>query len=294
MNFDVLQYFSCVAQEENVTKAAKELHISQPALSGIIASIEKELDTKLFLRRGHKITLTPAGKVYLDYAEKIFAIYQEGIKKFRDKENPKGILRINIGSNSDSSIMILSEFHHRYPDIRLQVYSQQFSIDGDKNYKIDFRIIPRTEVGGMMYTKIATGSQLYAVMREDHPLAKNKIFDLRNLENERFVFAIEEEGNLEPVYQYCLNGGLKPDITFYYDSMQYQMETVLHTGAIAITYNTFKGFRKGMGGIVSIPVNYKGNISDEIVLAWNPDNPNPLVPIFIECAKEVWRKRRNN
>ena len=64
MNSENLKYFVCVADRENVTKAAKEMYISQPTLSGIIASIEKEAGARLFERNGQKIQLTEDGKIF--------------------------------------------------------------------------------------------------------------------------------------------------------------------------------------------------------------------------------------
>lgn len=61
MNSENLKYFVCVADRENVTKAAKEMYISQPTLSGIIASIEKE-QGHAYLRERSKIQLTEERK----------------------------------------------------------------------------------------------------------------------------------------------------------------------------------------------------------------------------------------
>lgn len=60
---------------------------------------------------------------------------------------------------------------------------------------------------------------------------------------------------------------------------------VLHTGAIAVTFNTFRRVRDRIGGVVSIPLNYKGAISEGIVMAWNPENTNPLIPLMVECVR---------
>lgn len=58
-----LNYFREVAAVENITKAAKKLYVSQPALSTAIARLEKELDFLLFERKGNRIELTEAGAV---------------------------------------------------------------------------------------------------------------------------------------------------------------------------------------------------------------------------------------
>ena len=65
-----LNYFREVAAVENITKAAKKLYVSQPALSTAIARLEKELDFLLFERKGNRIELTEADRLRLRRVEK--------------------------------------------------------------------------------------------------------------------------------------------------------------------------------------------------------------------------------
>lgn len=64
MNLKQLRYFLIVAQEQQLTSAAKLLYIAQPPLSYQMKQLEKELGTKLFIRESHGITLTEAGKIF--------------------------------------------------------------------------------------------------------------------------------------------------------------------------------------------------------------------------------------
>ena len=98
---------------------------------------------------------------------------------------------------------------------------------------------------------------------------------------------------MESVYQYCLDSGLNPDIAFYYEGIQYQLETVLNAGAIAISYNVFREFRDSMEQMVSIPIHYVGEIHENIVIAWDPQNFNPLIPLMVECVEKALDDRRN-
>ncbi len=61
MELRVLRYFLTVAREENITRAAELLHVSQPAVSRQLAQLEDELGVKLFVRSNHHITLTEDG-----------------------------------------------------------------------------------------------------------------------------------------------------------------------------------------------------------------------------------------
>jgi len=73
LNYHHLQYFWVVAREGNLTRAAKQLHVSQSALSTQIRQLEQQLNQTLFERVGRSLQLTEAGRVALDYADSIFA-----------------------------------------------------------------------------------------------------------------------------------------------------------------------------------------------------------------------------
>ena len=72
-----LRIFKAIATEQNFTKAAKALYLSQPSLSKQIKMLEKNLDVLLINREKNKISLTENGQVFLEYAERILALSEE-------------------------------------------------------------------------------------------------------------------------------------------------------------------------------------------------------------------------
>lgn len=77
LNYRHLQYFWTVAREGSVTRAAEVLHVSQPAISAQIRTLERALGHELFDRTGRSLTLTAEGRVVLDYADEIFRLGRE-------------------------------------------------------------------------------------------------------------------------------------------------------------------------------------------------------------------------
>lgn len=74
MDIRVLQYFLAAAREENITKAAETLHMTQPPLSRQLHDLEEELGVKLFERTNRKIILTSEGALLRKRAEEIVAL----------------------------------------------------------------------------------------------------------------------------------------------------------------------------------------------------------------------------
>ena len=79
----LFKYFLVAAQEENITKAAEILHVSQPALSKQIMQLEEELGAKLFIRGKRSLTLTEEGRFLRGRAQEIVALTEKTERDFR-------------------------------------------------------------------------------------------------------------------------------------------------------------------------------------------------------------------
>ena len=123
MNFQNLQYFLIVAEEMNVTRAAKRLHISEQALSRQIGKLEKELDAKLF-ERYPRFTLSPAGKRLKAAAEQIGNIERQLHLELDDlSHNNTGELRIGVSYTRGQALLprLLPPFHQKHPGITVTI-----------------------------------------------------------------------------------------------------------------------------------------------------------------------------
>lgn len=95
LNFHHLRYFWSVAREGNLTRAARQLHVSQSAISAQIKQLETDLGHQLFHRTGRTLTLTEAGQVALGYADGIFSAGNELIEVLREgRREERQVLRI--------------------------------------------------------------------------------------------------------------------------------------------------------------------------------------------------------
>jgi len=128
MQLYLLEYFRRVAQLENYTKAAKELHIAQPALSKLINQLENTLGTRLFNRTGRGVMLTEAGKILLNHCNLIISEWgkaQNNINALKCLDH--GYLRLAAFPTFVWYILplFLPDFIKNYPMIDLEIENAQ-------------------------------------------------------------------------------------------------------------------------------------------------------------------------
>ena len=126
MELRVLNYFLAVAREENFTKAAAQLHVTQPTLSRQIAQLEEELGVELFVRSNHNIILTEDGMILKRRAQEILSLADKTKRDFLHKdENLEGVISIGSGEFLSTRCLTdcIAEFRKKHPLVRYEFYS---------------------------------------------------------------------------------------------------------------------------------------------------------------------------
>ncbi|EIQ7148361.1 LysR family transcriptional regulator [Enterococcus faecalis] len=126
MEIRKLQYFLTVAREENITRAAEILFISQPALSRQIQQLEEELGVQLVIRGKRKIILTEVGMLLRNRAEEILSLIEKTeneCKAFDSKINGQIFVGIPESNAGKQLIELLNSFRSEYPDATYDIYT---------------------------------------------------------------------------------------------------------------------------------------------------------------------------
>ena len=126
MELRVLNYFLAIAREENFTKAAQQLHVTQPTLSRQIADLEQELGVKLFVRSNHNIILTEDGMILKRRAQEILSLADKTKRDFLQKDEAlSGTISIGSGEFRSTEYLakIIAEFRKKYPNVKYEIYS---------------------------------------------------------------------------------------------------------------------------------------------------------------------------
>ncbi len=121
---DLYRVFSVVAKNNSFSRAAKDLYMTQPAVSQAMMQLEKELGTRLFNRTPKGVTLTTEGSLLFEYTNSALGLLDAGEEKLLEFKNlTTGQLKIGVGDTISRFFLMpyLEAFHTMYPNIKLQM-----------------------------------------------------------------------------------------------------------------------------------------------------------------------------
>lgn len=177
MELRVLKYFLVAAREENITKAAALLHITQPTLSRQLMQMEEELGVKLFRRGKHNILLTEDGMLLRRRAQEIVDLAEKTAKELKHEEEAVSG-EISIGCGETQNMKPLSEmiasFQQKYPDVNFNIYT---AIADDVKERLENGILDMglllepVEIGRFHYMRMPLKEKWHVLMRRDSRLA---------------------------------------------------------------------------------------------------------------------------
>lgn len=194
MELRVLQYFLAVAREQNVSRAAESLHLSQPTLSRQLRDMEEELGKQLFIRGSRQITLTDEGMILRKRAEEIIDLVKKTEKEIALSDNSISG-DVYIGAGETEGVRFLTEaarlLQPDYPDIRYHIASgdtTDVTDDLDKGL-IDFGLLfEPVDKSRYNYLRLPFQDTYGILMRRDSPLAARDFIVPSDLWDKPLIF----------------------------------------------------------------------------------------------------------
>ncbi len=216
MNIQHLLYFKTISKYENISKAAQELLIAQPALSKILRGLEQEVGLPLFDRVGKKISLNANGEICLCYAEKILRDYEDMISSLNAKKEGKCMVRLSAKVATLLLPDIIFEFKNQCPEIAVN-FIRNTTTDIDLKH-FDLVIVdsvnPPTQKNGYVLLE----EECLVALHKEHPLAEKKRILLNDLEQEKFIVPHQGMPLAKIAEISCNKVGFQPEILMECDS----------------------------------------------------------------------------
>ena len=271
MEIKSLRYFLAVAREENMTKAADILHVTQPTLSKTLKSLEDELGKKLFTRHSFSISLTDEGMLLRDRAEDLIAMADRIEQEFITLDDITGG-DIYFGLAESYQIRYLAKeirkLKKRYPGFTYHITSgdtEQVTEKLDKGL-LDFAVLcEKPNTAKYDYVKFPEADIWGAVMPADHPLAAKKSVKVKDLIGQP-LFCSEQSWNNE-IPEWAGD----------------DFERLHLEGSFRLSYNGSLFAREGLG--ILLTFKHLVECSDENGLVFRPLSPKQTSELYL-----IWHK----
>lgn len=292
-----LRYFVAVADELNVRRAARRLHVSQPPLSRQIHNLEDELGAKLFDRSKQKLALTPAGECFLKEARQILSHVQRAAQL---------ALAASCGEAGQLSIAILPPigglflppairaFRKRFPVVDVTISDllpqEQIAALMDRQIDLGFVPLPVVEMNPALEFESVREVELMVALPPGHRLARQRRLTLGKLADEPFVMLRRSSAVLlhDWVSNLCREAGFEAKVVKVADGPTSILELVSAGFGVALLPEVFQRFPSDVLFRPLPSTTPKFHLS----LARRRDNESPLLKAFLEILRPLLRKNR--
>ncbi len=284
-----LRYFIAVAEELNFTRAAERLHMAQPPLSQQIQQLEAQLGFQLFRRTKRTVTLTDAGQVFFEEAQKILQQVDRAIQLAQQTSRGElGQLTVGFVSSAAHNVVpaILQQFRTLHPAVKLELREMTTNeqLQRLREGQIDIGFI-RPPVDDGINSEIVFREPLIVALPQTHRMAKCDRVELRALKDEPFIMFPRSlaPGLYDPIVSLCQQAGFSPIAAQEAIQMQTIVSLVAAEMGVAIVPASMQNFQRS--GVIYKQLQEPSPIVS-IALIWL-SHPTEAVLRFLETARDL-------
>jgi DNA-binding transcriptional LysR family regulator len=285
-----LRYFVIVAEEQNVTRAAERLHVSQPALSRQVRDLEEELHVELFRRTARSLALTEAGKIFLIEARAVLLRVDKAVETVRTvAHHDRGQLRIGYAPSLTAQVLprALRLFDAAGPGVRVALHdlTSEECVQRLSGGKLDLALtVPRLGLAARdMHFEKLTHYPVVLAVGEGHRLTNKRSVTLAEIRNERFiVFNREEYPEYFAWLEKRFKGAFNPCQAEEYDGSTGLIAAVEAGRGVAIVASSIAC----MAGPNLRLIPFRPALEPIIMGALTKLNRSPLVETFLAAVRE--------
>jgi len=287
-----LRYFVAVAEQENVSRAALKLHVSQPALSRQIRDLEEELGFLLLERSAKSVRLTGAGRVFLAESRAVLQRAEEAVKAARAIAAGGGELHVGYAMSPTVRILpqTLRAFQSEMPGTRVKLHdlTTEEMLLGLRNDKLQIAFMVHARLAGMrgLHWEELARLPIRLAVAPGHPLARRKVLKLAEIAQHPLIAFNHTE---YPDYHELLEAWfsavkIKPRIAEEHDSVSSLIAAVEAGDGVALVTESVAcvaGPRLSLKRITPTP--------KPLVLAavWPEGGLSPAAAQFLACARKA-------
>lgn len=223
MELRTLRSFLAVAREGNVTRAARQLHITQPALSRQLGDLEREMGCELLVREPRGVTLTEQGMLLRKRADEIVSLADRTERELRaPAAEVEGDVWVGGGESRAMALVaqVAARIASEHPGVRLRIHSGNGTdvMERVERGLLDFGVVFGKEPDGRCESlRLAHEDRWGVLVRRDHALADREEVTLADLRGERIIASSEAgvlSGGAAPMAERLAEAGLRLAATY--------------------------------------------------------------------------------
>ena len=219
--------FYIVAEYGNISKAAKKLFVSQPAVTKSIKNLEENLGIKLFNRNSKGVQLTEEGKVLYEYVKNAYIQIEKGEKIVKQLKNKsKGVVRIGISNTLCKYYFMpfLKGFHEKYPDIKIEITNRVTleTLELLEKGSLDCAIVSKVEgvSSNLKFEELLKIQDIF--VSKEKPI--KSVFPLEDLKKFPMLFLEKKNATRKYIDEYLLKNNVDLEIDIEISSMEFLVE----------------------------------------------------------------------
>ena len=269
MNLNQLEYFCTAVECGSITKAAKKLFVTQPAISGAIRELEKEFAVTLFSHTRNKLTLSPDGERFYVRAKQLLREVEAAQLQLHDLGGSRQPVRVGIPPLWGTTFFpdLLRDFRQKYPDIRLTFYEYGSARAAAlvQEEELDIALVNLSLNDPEKFNSLYIGRDHYVIAAEPaHPLAGRSSVTLEELSSVPLVMYNTDSVQNNAIHSRFQQLGIVPNVILY-TSQIYTMKSMIHSGTCVSFF--YASLLQDHPDIVGIPI--EPYIEQKVGLIWH-------------------------
>ena len=287
LNFNQLRIFYHAAKNLSFTAAARDLFITQPAVTAQIKLLEEYCSLKLFRKKGRGVYLTDEGQALFEYAKHVFDYEKEiefAIEEMRELK--RGVLRLGTTKTYARYFMpfLLTRFHQTYSDIRIHLDegSSQAMVQSLVDFKNEIVIIAKiVSYPGVRFLPLSREG-IVAIAHPEHPLAGKTTISAEELARERIIMKEGGSGTRHLIDNLFSRANKTPNIVMETSNTEFIKMEVQRGEGIAFLVESAVLLELEQGLLTSLPIHDKTLFLDVSIAYLEDQKLSPPARAFLE------------
>ena len=296
LNLNQLRAFYQAAKCKNLSIAAENLFVSQPAVTAQVKLFEESCGLKLFKKKGRNLHLTDEGKTLYNFARKIFE-YEKKIEDVVEqmKELKQGTLRLGSARTYARYFMpfLLTGFRNAYPNIKIHLDegSSLDMIGSLVNLKNEVVIVAKTEENPDIAFIPFSREEVVLLLAPDHRLAPETTVDFEHLAQEPIIMKDQGSGTRRLIDELFAQNNCTPNVLMETGDAEIIKLLVRHGEGISFLVREAVAMELKEGQLASVPIKDQ-NIFLDVSIAYLRNQPlSPPAQAFLKSMENLGTKQ---